>query len=75
MYLDATEKFDKLYKNRYQAVILAAKHARRLNLERVRENPEGEPETTPEEKPLKVVTQALKDVLEKKVEFERTEKT
>ena len=75
MYLDATEKLDKMYKNRYEAVILTAKHARRLNLERFREKPEGEEETVPEEKPLKVVIQALKDVLEEKVNFERIEKS
>ena len=75
MDLDAAEKFDKLYKNRYEAIIIASKHARRLNLERVREKPEGEEETTPKEKQVKVVTQALKDVLEEKVAFERMEKT
>ena len=75
MYLDATEKLDKMYENRYEAVILAAKHARRLNLERFREKSEGEEETVSEEKPLKVVIQALKDVLEEKVNFERIEKS
>jgi DNA-directed RNA polymerase omega subunit len=75
MYLDATENFDKVYKNRYEAVILVAKHARRLNLERLREKPEEKEETSPREKPLKVVTHALKDVLEGKVEFERPERT
>ncbi|MCK4403451.1 MAG: DNA-directed RNA polymerase subunit omega [candidate division Zixibacteria bacterium] len=74
MYLDATEKLDKMYANRYEAVILAAKHTRRLNLERLREKTEGE-EAVPKEKPLKVVIQALKDVLEEKVKFERIEKT
>lgn len=75
MYLDATEKLDKMYENRYEAVLLAAKHARRLNLERFREKSEGEEETVSEEKPLKVVIQALKDVLEEKVNFERIEKS
>ncbi len=75
MYLDATEKLDKMYRNRYEAVLLTAKHARRLNLERLREKSEGEEETVSEEKPLKVVIQALKDVLEEKVNFERIEKS
>ena len=75
MFLDATEKFDKMCKNRYEAVILVAKHARRLNLERHREKSEGEEETLPEEKELKVVAQSLKEVLEEKVEFERTERS
>jgi len=75
MELDATERLDKMCRNRYEAVLLVAKHARRLNLERLREKPEGEEATIPEEKQSKVITQALKDALEGKVEFERTEKT
>ncbi len=75
MELDAAERLDKMFKNRYEAVLLVAKHARRLNLERLREKPEGEETTAPEEGQLKVITQALKDALEGKVEFERMEKT
>ena len=75
MELDATERLDKMCKNRYEAVLLVAKHARRMNLERLREKSEGEEETITEEKPLKVVIQALKDALEGKVEFERPERT
>ncbi len=75
MDLDAAEKSDEMYKNRYEAIIITSKHARRLNLERVREKSEGEEETTPKEKQVKVVTQALKDVLEGKVAFERMDKT
>ena len=75
MYLDATEKFDKMYKNRYEAVLLTAKHARRLNLERLRQKSEEEEEASPEKKPLKVVIQALKDVMEGKVEFVRSERS
>ncbi|KPK99822.1 MAG: hypothetical protein AMJ91_06175 [candidate division Zixibacteria bacterium SM23_73_3] len=74
MYLDATEKFDKMYKNRYEAVILTAKYARRMNLERSRQKSEGEEETIPEEKQSKVLAQALKDVLDENVEFERSER-
>jgi len=75
MELDATERLDKTCENRYEAVLLVAKHARRLNLERLREKSEGEEETTPKEKQVKVITQALKDALEGKVEFERLERT
>ncbi len=74
MELDATERLDKTCKNRYEAVLLVAKHARRLNLERLREKSEGEEETTPKEKQAKVITQALKDALEGKVGFERSER-
>lgn len=74
MYLDATEKFDRMYKNRYEAILLAAKHARRLNLERLRQKSEGEEETNGNEKQPKVILQALTDVLEGNVQFERREK-
>ena len=75
MELDATERLDKMCENRYEAVLLVAKHARRLNLERLREKSVGEEETTPKEKQVKIITQALKDALEGKVEFERLERT
>lgn len=75
MELDATERLDKMCENRYEAVLLVAKHARRLNLERLREKSGGGEETTPKEKQVKVITQALKDALEGKVEFERLERT
>ena len=75
MELDATERLDKMCENRYEAVLLVAKHARRLNLERLREKSVGEEETTPKEKQVKIITQALKDALEGKVTFERLERT
>jgi len=75
MELDATERLDKTCENRYEAVLLVAKHARRLNLERLREKSGGEEETTPKEKQVKIITQALKDALEGRVKFERLERT
>ena len=75
MELDATERLDKMCKNRYEAVLLVSKHARRLNLERLREKSEGGEENIPKEEQEKVITQALKDVLEGKVEMERLERT
>jgi DNA-directed RNA polymerase subunit K/omega len=76
MDLDATEKFDVMYQNRYEAILLVAKHARRINLERVREQAqeEEEEESDTQEKQPKVITQAMKDVLEGNVEFERIDK-
>ena len=77
MELDVTEKLEKICKNRYEAVILVAKHARRLNLERMKAESQaaqmGEEEETSQEKEEKVGNQALRDVLERKVEFERPE--
>ena len=77
MELDAGEKLDKTCSSRYEAVLLVAKHARRLNLERVREKPdEEEPEAVePEEKRPKVIAEAMDNVLQGKVEFERQQRT
>lgn len=67
-----TEEIQKAFRNRYEAVLKVAKYARRLNLERLREKTEGEEAGAEpaEDKRPKVVTQALKDVLGGKVEFE-----
>jgi len=77
MELDVTERLEKLCENRYEAVLLVAKHARRLNLERMRAESQaaqmGEEEEMGQEKEEKVGNQALREVLEGKVEFERPE--
>ena len=77
MELDAGEKLDKTCSSRYEAVLLVAKHARRLNLERVRQKPdEEEPEAVEqEEKRPKVIAEAMDNVLQGKVEFERQQRT
>ncbi len=71
MELDRTEEIEKAFRNRYEAVLKVAKHARRLNLERLRQKTEGEEaEPAPtEEKRIKVVTEALQDLLGGKVNF------
>ncbi|MFQ6002145.1 MAG: DNA-directed RNA polymerase subunit omega [Candidatus Zixiibacteriota bacterium] len=77
MELDATERLERICANRYEAVLLVAKHARRLNLERMKAQSQaaqvGEGETTSREDEEKIPNQALRDVLEGKVEFERPE--
>ena len=77
MELDATERLEKICKNRYEAVLLAAKQARRLNLERMKAQSQavqmGEEETTSQENEEKIVNRALRDVLEGKIGFERPE--
>jgi DNA-directed RNA polymerase omega subunit len=75
MELDAGEKLDKRYSNRFEAVLVVAKHARRLNLERLREKPEEGETVEPEEKQPKVIAEAMSNVLEGKVELERPERT
>jgi DNA-directed RNA polymerase subunit K/omega len=77
MELDFTEKLEKISKNRYEAVLMVAKQARRLNLERMKAESQalqmGEEEAASEKKEEKVTNQAIRDVLEGKVEFERPE--
>jgi len=75
MELDAAERLRKVGINRYEAVLAVAKYARRLNLERLREKTQGEDVSAQTERLPKITTQALKDVLAGKVEFERTKKT
>ena len=77
MELDVTERLEKICENRYEAVLLVAKHARRLNLERMRAESQaaqmGEDEEMSQEKEEKVGNQALREVLEGRVDFERPE--
>jgi DNA-directed RNA polymerase omega subunit len=75
MELDATERLEKICKNRYEAVLLVAKHARRLNMERMNAESQavqmtGE-EAVRQEDEEKVASQALRDVLEGRVKFDR----
>ncbi len=65
------EDIDKVGLNRYEAVIVAAKHARRLNAKRLKalelmeENPEVELDSR------KISMVALQELVEGKVKFER----
>jgi len=53
MELDATEKLEKICRNRYEGVLLVAKQARRLNLDRMKAQSQalqmGEEETPSQE--------------------------
>lgn len=75
MELDATEKLEKICRNRYEGVLLVAKQTRRLNLDRMKAQSQalqmGEEETPSQENEEKVVNQALREVLQGKIEFER----
>lgn len=77
MELDATERLEKICKNRYEAVLLVAKQARRLNSDRMKAQSMaeqmGEEEGSDQKNMEKITNQALKDVLEGRVEFERSE--
>ncbi len=77
MELEATQKLEKICRNRYEAVLLVAKQARRLNLERMKAESQasqmGEEEVESPESEEKIIKQALRDVLDGRVEFERPE--
>ncbi|KPL02908.1 MAG: hypothetical protein AMJ90_04570 [candidate division Zixibacteria bacterium SM23_73_2] len=70
------EKLEKLAKNRYAAVLIVAKHARKLNKERLNEKErmesygEEEAEETKIESSTKVIGEALRDLLEGKIKFD-----
>jgi len=69
-------KLEQVAKNRYAAVLIAAKHARKLNKKRVAEkeqmesSEEGEDAQTKIESSTKVVGEALRDLLEGKIKYE-----
>jgi len=71
---DPLDDFTKFSATRYEAVIVAAKYARKMNeiLNREKIPEEGEEEAN---KPQmeKIISTALKEVLEGKVKFERLE--
>lgn len=79
MELDATERLEKICQNRYEGVLLVAKQARRLNVDRMKAQSQaaqqGEEETESQKDEEKVVNQALREVLEGEVGFERPEGT
>ena len=67
------EGLDKVTRNRYEAVIVAAQHARHLNAVRLRklEQMEVEPEIDIESRKITMV--ALKNLIEGKVNFVRSD--
>lgn len=70
MQLDYLDGLDKKKENRYQLVIIAAKYARRLNLQRLALQQDILSET--EKEPItKVTDQAIKDLVNDKIEFEK----
>ena len=63
MDLSRIEELNKICKNRYAAILVASKHARKLNLQLLAQ--EGAPE-----KKSKVTVQAIKDLLGGKINYE-----
>jgi DNA-directed RNA polymerase subunit K/omega len=70
---DQTNNLQKAFENKYAAVLKVAKYARKLNMERLHQKTEDEEtDALPvEEKNIKVVSQALNDLLEGRVEFDK----
>ena len=67
------EELEKLHLNRYEAVIVAAHHARHLNAQRLRklEQMEEDPEIQIDSRKITMI--ALKDLLEGRVKFTRSD--
>ena len=69
-----TDDFKKLSCNRYEAVIIAAQHARHLNLQRLASLEKMEEDATVDIEARKITMVALKELVEGKIEFERPKK-
>jgi DNA-directed RNA polymerase subunit K/omega len=65
------EELDKLGLNPYEAVIVAAQHARQLNADRLAALEQMEEDPSIEIDARKITMVALKDVLSGRVKFER----
>lgn len=66
------EDLRKLGLNRYEAVIIASQHSRRLNTDRIQKLERLEEDPMVELEARKISMVALKDVLDGKVKFKRT---
>lgn len=66
-----TDDFKKLSCNRYEAVIVAAQHARHLNMQRLASLEKMEEGGTVDIEARKITMVALKELLEGKIQFER----
>lgn len=63
------EELEKMGLNRYEAVIVASRHARRLNLRRLKSLQQLEQDPTLKIDGRKMTMVALKDLIEHKVKF------
>ncbi|HWR83252.1 MAG TPA: hypothetical protein VN285_08115 [Candidatus Deferrimicrobium sp.] len=67
------EEIDKLHVNRYEAVIIAAQHARHLNSQRLRKLDQMQEDAEVQIDSRKIAMLALKDLLDGKVKFGRSD--
>jgi DNA-directed RNA polymerase subunit K/omega len=69
----SSEDLNKLGLNRYEAVIIASQHSRRLNSERIQKLERLEEDPMVELEARKISMVALKDLLEGRVKFKRSD--
>ena len=69
----SSDDLRKLGVNRYEAVIIASQHSRRLNSERIQKLERLEEDPMVELEARKISMVALKDLLEGKVKFKRSD--
>jgi DNA-directed RNA polymerase omega subunit len=67
------EQLDRITRNRYEAVIIAAQHARHLNAVRLRKLEQLEQDAEVDIESRKITMVALKDVIDGKVNFVRSD--
>jgi len=67
------DEVDKVTENRYEAVIVASQHARHLNMLRLAKLEQLEEEAEIDIEVRKITMVALKDLVEGKVNFERSD--
>ncbi len=67
------EKLEELGLNRYEAIIVTARHARFLNSKRLKQLELLEQDPSIDIDSRKITMRALKEVLDGKVKFERTD--
>ena len=67
------DEVDKVTENRYEAVIVASQHARHLNSKRLAKLEQLEEEAETDIEVRKITMVALKDLVEGKVKFERSD--
>ncbi len=73
MQLTNIEDVDKMTSNRYEAVIVAAQHARHLNAQRLSKLAQAQEGGIADIEVRKITMVALRDLIEGKVKFERSD--
>lgn len=73
MHKPSIEALEKLGLNRYEAVIVASQHARFLNTKRLRQLELMEQDPSIDIDSRKITMKSLKEVLDGKVKFERSD--